>query len=156
MLTVLYSFTATGHTQELKRHFSTLSLIGLASTTTISWTGLGLGLIAEIGAGGPGAVIYGFILVTILQCFLGRLWPSLCHPILPKVACTTGLRLLLRNAPLVYSAFSQDGSACLAVRNSHHLIIARVINRIRDLYDCVHQPHLCPDRHGPYCALRRF
>ncbi|KAM0282379.1 hypothetical protein ACHAQH_003058 [Verticillium albo-atrum] len=60
-----------GHTQELKRHFSTLSLIGLASTTTISWTGLGLGLITEIGAGGPGAVIYGFILVTTLQCFLG-------------------------------------------------------------------------------------
>ncbi|KAG5659123.1 hypothetical protein KAF25_000325, partial [Fusarium avenaceum] len=60
-----------GHTQELNRHFSTLSLIGLASTTTISWTGLGLGLITEIGAGGPGAVIYGFILVTILQCFLG-------------------------------------------------------------------------------------
>ncbi|KAH6691377.1 choline transport protein [Plectosphaerella plurivora] len=60
-----------GHTQELQRHFSTLSLIGLASTTTISWTGLGLGLTTEIGAGGPGAVIYGFILVTTLQCFLG-------------------------------------------------------------------------------------
>lgn len=60
-----------GHKQELHRHFSTLSLIGLASTTTISWTGLGLGLITEIGAGGPGAVIYGFILVTVLQCFLG-------------------------------------------------------------------------------------
>ncbi|KAH8173721.1 amino acid permease domain-containing protein [Sarocladium implicatum] len=60
-----------GHTQELNRHFSTISLIGLASTTTISWTGLGLGLITEIGAGGPGAVIYGFILVTMLQCFLG-------------------------------------------------------------------------------------
>ncbi|KKA27577.1 hypothetical protein TD95_001426 [Thielaviopsis punctulata] len=60
-----------GHQQELKRHFSTLSLIGLASTTTISWTGLGLALITEINAGGPGAVIYGFILVTILQCFLG-------------------------------------------------------------------------------------
>ncbi|KAH8704639.1 choline transport protein [Phaeosphaeriaceae sp. PMI808] len=60
-----------GHTQELQRHFSVLSLIGLASTTTISWTGLGLGLITEIGAGGPGAVIYGFILVTLLQCLLG-------------------------------------------------------------------------------------
>jgi hypothetical protein len=45
-----------GHTQELSRHFSTLSLIGLASTCTISWTGLGLGLATEIGAGGPGAV----------------------------------------------------------------------------------------------------
>lgn len=61
----------TGHTQELKRHFSILSLIGLASTTTISWTGLGLGIVTEIQAGGPGAIIYGFIFVTILQCFLG-------------------------------------------------------------------------------------
>lgn len=60
-----------GHTQELSRHFSTLSLIGLASTCTISWTGLGLGLTTEIGAGGPGAVIYGFILVAFLQSFLG-------------------------------------------------------------------------------------
>lgn len=32
-----------GHEQELKRHFTVWSLIGLASTTTISWTGLGLG-----------------------------------------------------------------------------------------------------------------
>jgi choline transport protein len=55
----------------LKRHFTILSLIGLASTTTISWTGLGLGIVTEINAGGPGAIIYGFILVTILQCFLG-------------------------------------------------------------------------------------
>lgn len=48
-----------------------MSLIGLASTTTISWTGLGLGIVTEINAGGPGAIIYGFILVTILQSFLG-------------------------------------------------------------------------------------
>ncbi|KAK8019102.1 amino acid permease [Apiospora arundinis] len=60
-----------GHTQELKRHFTILSLIGLASTTTISWTGLGLGIVTEINAGGPGAIIYGFILVTFLQSFLG-------------------------------------------------------------------------------------
>jgi choline transport protein len=33
--------------------------------------GLGLGLVSEINAGGPGAVIYGFILVAILQSFLG-------------------------------------------------------------------------------------
>ncbi|KAA8642288.1 hypothetical protein EYZ11_012960 [Aspergillus tanneri] len=81
-----------GHKQELKRHFSIWSLIGLAANCTISWTGLGLGLITAINAGGPGArmthpnplslyynttevlttqVIYGFILVFILQCFLG-------------------------------------------------------------------------------------
>jgi choline transport protein len=46
-------------------------LIGLASTTTISWTGLGLSIVTEINAGGPSAIIYGFILVTIMQSFLG-------------------------------------------------------------------------------------
>ncbi|KAF7116229.1 hypothetical protein CNMCM5793_004305 [Aspergillus hiratsukae] len=60
-----------GHKQELKRHFSVWSLIGLAANCTISWTGLGLGLITSINAGGPGALIYGFILVFILQCFVG-------------------------------------------------------------------------------------
>ncbi|KAF9894316.1 hypothetical protein FE257_007819 [Aspergillus nanangensis] len=60
-----------GHAQQLKRHFSVWSLIGLAANCTISWTGLGLGLITSINAGGPGALIYGFILVFILQCFLG-------------------------------------------------------------------------------------
>ncbi|CAG8430174.1 unnamed protein product [Penicillium salamii] len=60
-----------GHKQELKRHFSVWSLIGLAANCTISWTGLGLGLITAINAGGPGALIYGFILVFILQCFVG-------------------------------------------------------------------------------------
>ncbi|OJJ32015.1 hypothetical protein ASPWEDRAFT_53737 [Aspergillus wentii DTO 134E9] len=59
-----------GHKQELKRHFSVWSLIGLAANCTISWTGLGLGLITAIDAGGPGALIYGFILVFILQSFL--------------------------------------------------------------------------------------
>ncbi|KAB8077868.1 amino acid transporter [Aspergillus leporis] len=59
-----------GHKQELKRHFTVWSLIGLAANCTISWTGLGLGLITSINAGGPGALIYGFILVFILQSFL--------------------------------------------------------------------------------------
>lgn len=62
-----------GHKQELVRHFSVWSLIGLAANCTISWTGafaqesqcvvivsliiagLGLGLITAINAGGPGA-----------------------------------------------------------------------------------------------------
>ncbi|CAI7600312.1 unnamed protein product [Penicillium crustosum] len=60
-----------GHKQELDRHFSLWSLIGLAANCTISWTGLGLGLITAINAGGPGALIYGFILVFILQSFVG-------------------------------------------------------------------------------------
>ncbi|KAJ5117199.1 hypothetical protein N7448_004141 [Penicillium atrosanguineum] len=60
-----------GHKQELARHFSVWSLVGLAANCTISWTGLGLGLITAINAGGPGALIYGFILVWILQSFVG-------------------------------------------------------------------------------------
>ncbi|CAG8908874.1 unnamed protein product [Penicillium egyptiacum] len=43
-----------GHKQELERHFSLWSLIGLAANCTISWT-----------------VIYGFVLVFILQSFVG-------------------------------------------------------------------------------------
>ncbi|RAL03617.1 putative choline transporter Hnm1 [Aspergillus ibericus CBS 121593] len=61
-----------GHKQELKRHFSVWGLIGMAASCTVSWTaGLGLGLITSINAGGPGALIYGFILAFVLQCFLG-------------------------------------------------------------------------------------
>lgn len=37
-----------GHKQELARHFGVLSLIGLASTTTISWTGMLGGLIGFV------------------------------------------------------------------------------------------------------------
>lgn len=40
-----------GHKQELKRHFSVWSLIGLAANCTISWTGES----PSINAGGPGA-----------------------------------------------------------------------------------------------------
>ncbi|KAJ5622402.1 hypothetical protein N7528_005634 [Penicillium herquei] len=60
-----------GHKQELKRHFSVWSLIGLAANCTISWTGLGTGLITDLNSGGPGALVYGFILVFILQSFVG-------------------------------------------------------------------------------------
>ncbi|KAJ5218202.1 uncharacterized protein N7498_000301 [Penicillium cinerascens] len=60
-----------GHKQELVRHFSVWSLIGLAANCNISWTGLGLGLITAINGGGPGALIYGFIFVWILQSFVG-------------------------------------------------------------------------------------
>ncbi|KAJ6006654.1 hypothetical protein N7451_004598 [Penicillium sp. IBT 35674x] len=35
------------------------------------YTGLGLGLITALNSGGPGALIYGFILVFILQSFVG-------------------------------------------------------------------------------------
>ncbi|KAF2086536.1 hypothetical protein K490DRAFT_74457 [Saccharata proteae CBS 121410] len=59
-----------GLKQELKRHFAVFSLIGLASITTIFWTGLGPGLVTEVDAGGPGAAIYGFVLAAILQSFL--------------------------------------------------------------------------------------
>ncbi|QRD87699.1 putative choline transporter Hnm1 [Aspergillus flavus] len=77
-----------GHKQELKRHFSVWSLIGLAANCTISWTGK----LAICNCGRARTwldhfhqrwwarcsimpltklVIYGFILVFILQCFLG-------------------------------------------------------------------------------------
>ncbi|KAJ5818165.1 hypothetical protein N7474_003756 [Penicillium riverlandense] len=63
-----------GHKQELVRHFSVWSLIGLAANCTISWTGLGLGLITEVNAGGPGA---GMIKSNYLRLHIGVYSPVL-------------------------------------------------------------------------------
>lgn len=140
-----------GHTQELNRHFSTLSLIGLASTTTISWTGLGLGLITEIGAGGPGAVIYGFILVTILQCFLGASlaefvssYPTeggMYHwiaAVAPRR--TTGILSFLTGW------FSVLG--CKSFRGTGRETRSKFTDILRDLYYCIYQHHLCTNFDG--------
>lgn len=91
-----------GHAQELKRHFSIVSLIGLASTTTISWAGLGLNIVTEINAGGPSAIIYGFIRVTVLQSFLGASLPELVSSYPTKGGMYHWIAAI---APKKYSAF---------------------------------------------------
>lgn len=126
-----------GHTQELKRHFSILSLIGLASTTTISWTGLGLGIVTEINAGGPGAIIYGFILVTILQSFLGA---SLAEFVSSYPTEGGMYHWIAAIAPKKYSAFLSFITGWLTVCGwifttaSTNLIFAEVVQALYALY----------------------
>ncbi|EAL85259.1 choline transporter Hnm1, putative [Aspergillus fumigatus Af293] len=51
-------------------HGANIIRVQNADELRLAQMGLGLGLITSINAGGPGALIYGFILVFILQCFL--------------------------------------------------------------------------------------
>ncbi|KAJ5495582.1 hypothetical protein N7539_000698 [Penicillium diatomitis] len=126
-----------GHAQELKRHFSILSLIGLASTTTISWTGLGLGIVTEINAGGPGAIIYGFILVTVMQSFLGA---SLAEFVSSYPTEGGMYHWIAAVAPKRYSAFLSFLTGWLTVCGwifttaSTNLIFAQVVQALYALY----------------------
>ncbi|PWY81639.1 putative choline transporter Hnm1 [Aspergillus sclerotioniger CBS 115572] len=126
-----------GHTQELTRHFSILSLIGLASTTTISWTGLGLSIVTEINAGGPSAIIYGFILVTLLQSFLGA---SLAEFVSSYPTEGGMYHWIAAVAPRKWSAFLSFITGWLTVCGwifttaSTNLIFAEVVQALYALY----------------------
>ncbi len=50
-----------GHAQELKRNFSTLSMLGLAFAILNSWTALSASLSLALPSGGPTAVIWGLV-----------------------------------------------------------------------------------------------
>ncbi|KAL4913903.1 putative choline transporter Hnm1 [Aspergillus aurantiobrunneus] len=126
-----------GHAQELERHFSILSLIGLASTTTISWTGLGLGIVTEINAGGPSAIIYGFILVTVLQSFLGA---SLAEFVSSYPTEGGMYHWIAAVAPRQLSAFLSFVTGWLTVAGwifttaSTNLIFAQIVQALYSLY----------------------
>ncbi|KFY25224.1 hypothetical protein V491_01862 [Pseudogymnoascus sp. VKM F-3775] len=56
---------ASGHVQELQRHFSLLSLCSVAITTGNTWVAIGGGIVIAIYNGGPPGVIYELIAVSI-------------------------------------------------------------------------------------------
>ncbi|KAL4975527.1 amino acid/polyamine transporter I [Aspergillus desertorum] len=126
-----------GHKQELDRHFSIVSLIGLASTTTISWTGLGLSIVTEINAGGPSAIIYGFILVTIMQSFLGA---SLAEFVSSYPTEGGMYHWIAAIAPRKLSAFLSFITGWLTVAGwifttaSTNLIFAQIVQALYSLY----------------------
>ncbi|KAL4983741.1 amino acid/polyamine transporter I [Aspergillus falconensis] len=126
-----------GHKQELERHFSIVSLIGLASTTTISWTGLGLSIVTEINAGGPSAIIYGFILVTVMQSFLGA---SLAEFVSSYPTEGGMYHWIAAIAPKKLSAFLSFITGWLTVAGwifttaSTNLIFAQIVQALYSLY----------------------
>ncbi|OQO09097.1 hypothetical protein B0A48_05988 [Cryoendolithus antarcticus] len=61
---------ASGHVQELKRHFSLLSLVGMALTVGNVWPAIGGSIVVALSNGGPPGVIYEFIVVSIFYWFV--------------------------------------------------------------------------------------
>ena len=54
-----------GHKAELNRHFSPLSMLGLAFAILNSWTALSASLNLALPSGGPTSVIWGLITAGI-------------------------------------------------------------------------------------------
>lgn len=61
---------AMGYSQELKRNFSTLSMLGLAFTILNSWTALSASLSLALPSGGPTSVIWGLITAGVCDLCL--------------------------------------------------------------------------------------
>lgn len=56
---------ASGHVQELRRHFSLLSLAGVGITVGNVWPAVGGSILVALYNGGPPGVLYQFIVVSV-------------------------------------------------------------------------------------------
>lgn len=59
-----------GHKQEMTRHFSFLSLLGLAFAILNSWTALSVSLSLSLPSGGPSSTIWGLVTAGICNLCL--------------------------------------------------------------------------------------
>jgi len=62
---------ASGHRDQLKRHYSLLSICGLALTIDNAWVALGGSITVSIYNGGPAGIIYEFLTSCIFYGFIG-------------------------------------------------------------------------------------
>ncbi|KAI9880744.1 MAG: hypothetical protein M1830_000633 [Pleopsidium flavum] len=60
-----------GYTQDMKRNFSVISLLGVGFSLTNSWFGISAALVTGINSGGPVLIIYGIILVALISTCVG-------------------------------------------------------------------------------------
>ena len=60
-----------GYTQDMKRSFSVLSVLGVGFALTNSWFGISAALITGINSGGPVLIIYGIILMALISTCVG-------------------------------------------------------------------------------------
>lgn len=60
-----------GYTQDLKRNYSVISVLGVGFSLTNSWFGISAALITGINSGGPVLIIYGIILIAMLSTCVG-------------------------------------------------------------------------------------
>lgn len=60
-----------GYTQDMKRNYSVLSVLGVGFSLTNSWFGISAALITGINSGGPILIVYGIILITLISTCVG-------------------------------------------------------------------------------------
>lgn len=60
-----------GYTQDMKRNYSVLSVLGVGFSLTNSWFAISAALITGINSGGPILIVYGIILVALISTCVG-------------------------------------------------------------------------------------
>lgn len=60
-----------GYTQDMKRNFSVISVLGVGFSLTNSWFGISAALITGINSGGPVLIVYGIILIALISTCVG-------------------------------------------------------------------------------------
>ncbi|MCJ1430275.1 hypothetical protein MMC29_008192, partial [Sticta canariensis] len=60
-----------GYTQDMKRNYSVLSVLGVGFSLTNSWFGISAALITGISSGGPILIVYGIILIALVSTCVG-------------------------------------------------------------------------------------
>ncbi|KAL9599068.1 MAG: hypothetical protein Q9219_004102 [cf. Caloplaca sp. 3 TL-2023] len=60
-----------GYTQDMRRNYTVLSVLGVGFSLTNSWWGISAALITGISSGGPVLIIYGVILLTLISACVG-------------------------------------------------------------------------------------
>ncbi|KAL8747476.1 MAG: hypothetical protein Q9190_000643 [Brigantiaea leucoxantha] len=60
-----------GYTQDLKRNYTVLSVLGVGFSLTNSWFGISAALVTGINSGGPVLIVYGIILIALISTCVG-------------------------------------------------------------------------------------
>ncbi|KAL8677101.1 MAG: hypothetical protein Q9186_006439 [Xanthomendoza sp. 1 TL-2023] len=60
-----------GYTQDLKRNYTVLSVLGVGFSLTNSWFGISAALVTGINSGGPVLIVYGIILIALVSTCVG-------------------------------------------------------------------------------------
>ena len=60
-----------GYSQDLRRNYSVLSVLGVGFSLTNSWFGISAALVTGINSGGPILIVYGIILIALISTCVG-------------------------------------------------------------------------------------
>ncbi|KAL8815181.1 MAG: hypothetical protein Q9223_005662 [Gallowayella weberi] len=60
-----------GYSQDLRRNYTVLSVLGVGFSLTNSWFGISAALVTGINSGGPVLIVYGIILIALISTCVG-------------------------------------------------------------------------------------